>query len=665
MTLPTYGLLIGRPVASRPQAGGHPHWLVMVQPSLKNHPAYRVAVNLASTEPGAPPEITYQIIDVAADGTGGTQGLRDLIARLRGVGAMDSFQTGGGLPALDFVRGGLLDPASFQAIAAGANPLKDAFQQALDAAIQADEAGGLLAVFGTGYPVKPGASGPPSTGYTGVDNIHMNQGAFNQVGAGNYYLENGPNQDGGLIFLAKDGSAKAFFVKFQTQSLDTDDKGNPTTTGSPAVDDHMAASKAVLHAAPAVMAALTAPATPLGAPTGYIFSDPDQDAVETYVPDVDTHFHTPFVQEIAGGQQRTPVPSPRPGVPANMDLASIVGAGAPGYTNTGGVQTLQFDLIGDSGAVTAAKLVGATSVGDLMTAMAKQSPPAFCFHVGDVVYYYGEKQFYYGQFAEVFKDYPAPIFAIPGNHDALTFDPTQTPMESFLAAFCAETPGTWDGFGGVRRSTMTQPGVYFTLDTPLVSIIGLYSNAGESGGWLNDQQYAFLLGELQRLKPLHDAKERAVILAIHHLPKWFPKAKDPTSAALDAHFAQAGLWPDAVVVGHAHLYQRVVRPNGLAGAPRDIPYMVNGAGGYGIVATQKSGGAYLDTLPASYATVVDEEGFLRATVTKTAAKFTLQFDYHSAKRGGGAAPTKKHPASPPPHRPTPIPSRFSEPTSSP
>ena len=189
---------------------------------------------------------------------------------------------------------------------------------------------------------------------------------------------------------------------------------------------------------------------------------------------------------------------------------------------------------------------------------------------------------------------------------------------------------------------MTQPGVYFTLDAPLVSIIGLYSNAGESGGWLNADQYAFLLGELQRLEPLRAAKERAVILAIHHLPKWFPNAKDPTSAALDAHFAQAGVWPDAVVVGHAHLYQRVVRQKGVAGAPADIPYFVNGGGGYGIVPGQKSGGAYVQGLPSGLATVVTEEGFLRATVIKRGPQITLQFDYNSAKRGVGAPPADSY-----------------------
>jgi uncharacterized protein YukJ len=633
MPLPAYGLLIGTPTASRPQSGGHPHWLVMVAPNIPNHPAYRVAVNLDSTDPEGPPEIEYQIIDVETDGT---DPLKALVADLRSRGPLDSFQSGPGTPSLDFVRGGLLDPAKFQT---DTGALKSAFAAALDAAISDDEAhGGLIAVFGTGYPIQPGTRRSPSTGYTGVDNIHMNQGSPNRVGAGSHYRENGANQDGGLIFLGSDG-AKAFFVKFQIQSLDTDASGNPLPSGHPqAIDQHVPTVMATLKADPGVTAALATPPTPLGAPTGFVFADPADDAVESFEPDKDTTFKTDYVQRIANGQVRTEVPDPRAGRNVYMDLTEVVGQTVPGYADAGGVETLSFDLIGDSGAVTAAKLQGSMSVGELMTAMAKTSPPAFLFHVGDVVYYYGEKQFYYGQFAEVFKGYPAPIFAIPGNHDALTFDAAHTPLDSFMSAFCAATPGVWDGFGGVRRTAMTQPGVYFTLDAPLVSIVGLYSNAGESGGWLNDKQYAFLLGELQRLKPQREAMQRAVILAIHHLPKWFPSATDPTSAALDAVFAKAGLWPDAVVVGHAHLYQRVVRQKGVKGAPADIPYFVNGGGGYGIVTTQKSGGAYVAGLAAGLAAVVNEEGFIRATVTRRAGKIALTFDYHSAKRGEGQPP---------------------------
>jgi hypothetical protein len=161
----------------------------------------------------------------------------------------------------------------------------------------------------------------------------------------------------------------------------------------------------------------------------------------------------------------------------------------------------------------------------------------------------------------------------------------------------------------------------------------LYSNCGESGGWLNDKQYAFLLAELKRLKPLRAAKARAVVLAIHHVPRWFPGHSDATSNAIDAICRQAGLWPDAVVAGHAHLYERIVRPAGVGGAPADIPYFINGGGGYNIVPTQKTGGAYLNTLPAGYTQTLFQEGFMRATVTKSDAAMTMKFDYHSTKAG--------------------------------
>jgi hypothetical protein len=45
---------------------------------------------------------------------------------------------------------------------------------------------------------------------------------------------------------------------------------------------------------------------------------------------------------------------------------------------------------------------------------------------------------------------------------------------------------------------------------------------------------------------------------------------------IDSCCQAAGLWPDAVLSGHAHLYQRFTREvNG-----RDVPYIVSGSGGY-------------------------------------------------------------------------------------
>ena len=205
-------------------------------------------------------------------------------------------------------------------------------------------------------------------------------------------------------------------------------------------------------------------------------------------------------------------------------------------------------------------------------------------------------------------------------------------LDSFQKAFCAKAPGRWEGSGGILRSSMTQPpGVYFTLDAPLVSIIGLYSNCGESLGWLNDAQLTFLYQELVRLKGLRNNGLPAVIMAIHHFPRWFPGQKDPASTAIDAACKKAGFWPDAVICGHAHLYQRVVRQD----TGQDIPYVLTGAGGYAITPGEEVGKSYMAQLMQNgtrLANKMFESGYVRATVTRPASGDpTLHFEYRSVK----------------------------------
>src|SRR5206468_5942540 len=175
------------------------------------------------------------------------------------------------------------------------------------------------------------------------------------------------------------------------------------------------------------------------------------------------------------------------------------------------------------------------SVADAMSADVRRdgpAGPAFFFHLGDVVYYFGEGRYYYDQFYEPFRAYDRPIFAIPGNHDGMVFgsapDVPQTPtLTAFLRNFCARRPGRSPDAGGLVRSTMDQPGVYFTLDAPFVSVVGLYTNVLEGPGVIStqggkyptlagDHQFEFLTAELQRLAPARKAGERAVIIACHH-----------------------------------------------------------------------------------------------------------------------------------------------------
>ena len=638
MPLPGYGLLIGTITASRPQRGGSPHWLLFVQPADAQHPPYRVAVNMQSTVAGQPPEVEYQIIDF--DGRS-SAAARKLIDALKKLGATPSFQpvaSDPSLPTLDFVRGRLLDVSKFTPLPARSNPLRNAFAQTLGQAARADASGGsLIAVFGTGDPIDKNGKGSVPTGFTGIENIHMNQGSLNLINSDPHYLENGPNQDGGLIFLSPDGTARGFFVKFQSQTTQTDAHGNPTISGVPELDSMPAATRKAIT--PPLPRARATPASASGSPgtannRGFVFADVDPNhASGTYKPDLDGNYQTPYVMTRSKGTTAGPVPSPR--AYPRLDLSSIVGSNPVGYTRDKNGERLAFDIIGDSGAANESSLDNQElKVTDLMVRNAQASPPAFLFHVGDVVYYYGEQDYYYSQFFEPFRAYPAPIFAIPGNHDGITYNDAMVSLDAFQKAFCATTPQRWPGAGGILRSTMTQPGVYFTLDAPLVSIIGLYSNCGEYFGFLDQPQLIFLHNELVRLKALRKDGLPAVILAIHHFPRWFPgqSHKDPNSTAIDAVCQSAGFWPDAVICGHAHLYQRVVRQDSTIG--KDIPYVMAGAGGYGLKAFEEVGRNYMSALKSTrLGRVLVESGYARATVAKPASGDpTLTFEYHSIKQ---------------------------------
>jgi hypothetical protein len=347
--------------------------------------------------------------------------------------------------------------------------------------------------------------------------------------------------------------------------------------------------------------------------------------------------------------QLQPVPTGPPSAP--LTLESVVGKGflAPIVAT----EKLCFHSAGDTGASKLAAIGTEASVADAMVKDLEQDPslaPAFFFHLGDVIYNFGEAEYYYDQFYEPFRDYDRPIFAIPGNHDGICrygADPT-TPLaptlSAFLRNFCAPTAGRSPDSGALMRSTMTQPGVYFTLDAPFVSIIGLYTNVLEGPGvissqggnypTMNDDQLHWLTSELTRLKEPAGRRTRAVVIACHHPPASADEAHGGATghaADMDAACTEAGFWPDAVVSGHAHLYQRFTRTvNG-----RQIPYIVAGSGGH---ATTLPMGEVIGRAPLTwgeYTLVKDpllQYGYLTVTAdwTQPAAP-TLTFDFQAPK----------------------------------
>jgi hypothetical protein len=383
---------------------------------------------------------------------------------------------------------------------------------------------------------------------------------------------------------------------------------------------------------------------------GRLFAEqrPGADATQFQVNNTsEQYYRSPYYTQHQ--RQVQPIPLPRID-PPRMTLAEVLGDAA--VQGLEAARRISFHAVGDTGAAIQAHLVNEESVSDMMVADLQAGggmAPSFFFHLGDVVYYFGEAQYYYDQFYDPFRAYDRPIFAVPGNHDGVVYGDSSTgkappTLEGFLRNFCAPAPGPSPDSGGLARSAMTQPGVYFTLDAPMVSIIGLYSNVLEGAGVissqggkypLSDAQRQFLQAELARLKPLRAAGERAIIVAVHHPPLSVDAQHGGStglSSDIDTACRQADLWPDAVLSGHAHLYQRFTRHV----ATKTISYIVAGSGGFNAKANPQ------ERIPATPFTQGDttleiapviEYGYMTVTVDMTAAVKTMTIAFHSPKLG--------------------------------
>ena len=302
-----------------------------------------------------------------------------------------------------------------------------------------------------------------------------------------------------------------------------------------------------------------------------------------------------------------------------------------------------FHCVGDTGSVTGPttqNLVADKMVSDFTEAN-PADVPSFFFHLGDVVYYFGESAYYYDQFYEPYRDYPAPIIAIPGNHDGVVWqsDP-ETTLEAFLANFCTAAPAQSPDSGGLLRTTMIQPAVYFTFDSPFVRILGVYSNVLEDPGVISDQngtyptldqrQVEFLTAALQRIKS--ESYAGAVIIAVHHPPYTGGTTHGGSPdmlADIDSACTAAGVWPHAVLSGHSHNYQRYTRTvNGLT-----IPFVVAGNGGHSPLETMR--GTLRTPYPIDSTLTLESYddthyGYLRIVVNAT----TMTIEFHPQSDGG-------------------------------
>jgi hypothetical protein len=334
------------------------------------------------------------------------------------------------------------------------------------------------------------------------------------------------------------------------------------------------------------------------------------------------------------------IPSPAAGANLTMTLAEALGSG--GAAAVAVIQKagqIVFHSLGDTGSVKGPEtqsLVADKMVQDFTGPAADR--PSFCFHLGDVVYSFGEAQYYYDQFYEPYRSYPAPIFAVAGNHDGLVYSGEGVPsLQAFLRNFVSAEPVKTPESGGLIRTAMTQPAVYFALDAPFVTIIGLYSNVledpgvisseGDKSSPVDDQQLAFLTSALQAAKK----KGGATIVVTHHPPYSGGTAHGGSPkmlADIDAACTKANFWPHAHLSGHAHNYQRFTRTVNKY----DIPYVVCGNGGHSpLSAIKGTPRTPLNVNPGLIFESYDAKdyGYLRIVVNAT----QLRIELHPAQTG--------------------------------
>jgi Calcineurin-like phosphoesterase len=283
-----------------------------------------------------------------------------------------------------------------------------------------------------------------------------------------------------------------------------------------------------------------------------------------------------------GLEQLEPIPAARSTTP--MELSSVIGNSPVQKIQEAGKIT--FHTVGDTGGIHNPEFQFA--VADAMVDDVDSSRASFWYHLGDVIYYFGQEQYYFEQFYDPYRDYNAPIFAIPGNHDgALYKGETAKSLDAFIANFCTSQPMRSPDSQGAVRTTMDQPGVYFTLNAPFVKFIGLYSNTSEGGtegvianSKIGDVQLNFLHQQLAAAKAERAKGQwRALVIATHHPPLTGSRSHVPSPTMLkqiDRACEAAGIQPDLHLSGHAHMYERYTRTIG----EKQIPYLVAGMGGY-------------------------------------------------------------------------------------
>jgi uncharacterized protein YukJ len=218
MPISDYGVLKARPLQGVNATASSPHYQILVVD--ENETKFRLAVNVQSQD--QPANLQYYVAqDFQND-------ITDQLSALPSTYTALASQAGG--LALDYIRSSLFPLDQVDQLFAIAD--ESQLSQLLDAQIQQAIAdpNAFVCAFGqrwpeTNTPDQPFGFVPDN----GIHDIHMNQGDEDPT----FASENGTWQDGALlIYLDSTQQWTAIFLKFQTQSWQTDDNGQPVNSTS-------------------------------------------------------------------------------------------------------------------------------------------------------------------------------------------------------------------------------------------------------------------------------------------------------------------------------------------------------------------------------------------------------------------------------------------------
>jgi hypothetical protein len=293
-----------------------------------------------------------------------------------------------------------------------------------------------------------------------------------------------------------------------------------------------------------------------------------------------------------GKLQALPFPTPRGnGSEPQLSLAQVFASNSTAIANITRNQQIVFHSTGDCGSTRGPRTENEVTdkmIGDF-TETDPRELPQFCLLLGDIVYNFGESEYYYDQFYDPYRNYPAPVLAAAGNHDGMISPLAHAKsLDAYLRNFCADPA---QGFivtpeaGGLSRTAQIQPGVFFTFDSPYVRTLVFYSNTLEDPGviansTIGQSQLTFLRAALQRIK---SEKFGGAVLFAHHHPPYAIGGQHSSSVTMrqqmDEICGEVGVWPHAVLAGHAHSYQRFTRHRSDG---TEIPYIICGNGGHNV-----------------------------------------------------------------------------------